>query len=103
MLDGLVVLPERPTARSPAAQAEISGNFTQSPRTDLANVLKYGALPLTFEKAQVDSVSPTLGSDQLKAGLIAGAIGLLLVVLYPLLYYRGLGLVAVASLSTPPC
>src|SRR5262249_7762807 len=73
--------------------------FTQQSATDLANVLKYGALPLAFEKQEQQSISATLGSDQLYAGVIAGAIGLLLVVIYSLLYYRGLGLVTVASLA----
>ena len=61
-------------------------------------MLNYGALPLTFTKESVQSISPSLGSAQLHAGLIAGAIGLLLVVLYCLLYYRGLAVVAVSSL-----
>ena len=61
-------------------------------------MLSYGALPLTFTKNQVESVSPTLGRDQLNAGLLAGAIGLILVVVYCLLYYRGLAVVAVSSL-----
>jgi preprotein translocase subunit SecD len=60
--------------------------------------LKYGALPLTLDIAEVTSLSPTLGQDQLDAGLLAGALGLLLVVVYLLLYYRVLGLVAVFSL-----
>jgi preprotein translocase subunit SecD len=61
-------------------------------------VLKYGALPLTFDPGSVEEISATLGGDQLRAGLIAGGIGLFLVVLYSLLYYRGLGLVTIASL-----
>ena len=79
-------------------QAQITGNFSQSEATSLANVLKFGALPLTFDAGEVQEVSATLGGDQLTAGLIAGIIGLALVVLYSLLYYRGLGLVTVASL-----
>lgn len=79
--------------------ATISGQFSQQEAEDLANVLKYGALPLKFEKSSIESVSPTLGSDQLNGGLIAGAIGLGLVVLYSLLYYRGLGIVSVFSLG----
>jgi preprotein translocase subunit SecD len=78
---------------------QITGNFTQTQATDLANNLKYGKLPLTFKESSVSSVSPTLGRDQLNAGLIAGAIGLALVVLYSLLYYRGLSLVSVLSLA----
>lgn len=79
-------------------QAEISGNFTQDSAADLANVLKYGALPLSFDISSVDNVSPTLGGEQLRAGIIAGVVGLILVAAYCLLYYRGLGLVAIGSL-----
>lgn len=99
VLDGLVV--SSPTVQSAITDgnAQISGSFTSSTATDLANALKYGALPLTFTKADVQTVSPTLGSDQLRAGLIAGALGLALVVLYLLIYYRALALVAVGSLG----
>ncbi len=79
-------------------QTQITGSFTQSEAEDLANVLKYGALPLTFEQQEALTVSPTLGSDQLKAGLLAGGIGVALVFIYGLLYYRALGLVMIASL-----
>ena len=65
----------------------------------MSNVLKYGALPLAFDRGEVQQISPTLGADQLHAGLLAGAIGLLLVILYSLLYYKGLGLVSVGSLA----
>ncbi|MFL6240751.1 MAG: protein translocase subunit SecD [Actinomycetes bacterium] len=80
-------------------QAEINGNFSQKTANDLANVLKYGALPIQFQVQQAVTVSPTLGSDQLHAGLLAGAIGLIAVVIYSFLYYRGLGVVTVASLA----
>jgi preprotein translocase subunit SecD len=82
----------------PGGQAQITGQFTQDEAQDLANVLKFGALPLTFEIGERNTISPTLGEDQLQAGLIAGALGLALVVIYLLLYYRALGLVAVFSL-----
>ena len=77
---------------------QITGNFTGSQATNLANSLKYGALPLNFTQQDATSVSPTLGTDQLKAGLLAGGIGLALVVVYSLIYYRALGLVTIASL-----
>jgi preprotein translocase subunit SecD len=80
-------------------RAEISGTFNQSSANDLANVLKYGALPLKFTQSDVQSVSATLGSQQLRGGLIAGAIGLGLVVIFSLLYYRALGIVTVGSLA----
>ncbi|MFE2511964.1 protein translocase subunit SecD [Streptomyces naganishii] len=79
--------------------AEISGHFTQQEAQSLANMLSYGALPLTFKESSVTTVTAALGGEQLQAGLIAGAIGLALVVLYLVVYYRGLSLVAVASLS----
>ena len=97
-LDGVVI--SAPVVQSVIAngQAEITGRFTQQDAQDLSNVLKYGALPLTFDRGEVSAISPTLGSDQLNAGLIAGGLGLILVVAYCLLYYRGIGAVAVASL-----
>jgi preprotein translocase subunit SecD len=79
-------------------QTEVTGSFDQASATDLANVLKYGALPLTFEQQEALTVSPTLGTDQLKAGMLAGGIGIALVFLYSLLYYRALGIVMIASL-----
>lgn len=79
-------------------EAQISGHFTQNSAADLANVLKYGALPLSFDISSVDNISPTLGGEQLRAGIIAGIIGLILVGGYCLLYYRGLGLVTLGSL-----
>ena len=78
--------------------AEITGNFDQRSAQSLANSLKYGALPLTFRTESVEEEGPELASDQLRAGIIAGIIGLLLVVAYCLMYYRGLGLVVISSL-----
>ena len=83
----------------PGGRAEISGSFTQASATSLANVLTYGALPLSFDVSSVDNVSAKLGGEQLQAGIIAGLIGLALVVLYSLLYYRALAIVVVASLA----
>jgi protein-export membrane protein SecD/preprotein translocase SecF subunit len=98
VLDGLVVSAPQVNEAIPGGRAQITGSFTQDEATALANVLQYGALPLAFETSDVTAVSPTLGTDQLQAGLVAGAIGLALVMLYSLLYYRGLGLVVIASL-----
>jgi preprotein translocase subunit SecD len=98
VLDGNVVTYPSVNAVIPGGSADITGNFTQTQANSLANVLSYGALPLTFTAGQFASVSPTLGTDQLDAGLLAGAIGLILVVVYCLLYYRGLAVVAVSSL-----
>ncbi|MGY5882089.1 protein translocase subunit SecD [Modestobacter lacusdianchii] len=97
-LDGRVV--SAPTINSAivGGTTQISGSFDQESATELANQLKYGALPLTFEQATAQTITTELGSEQLRAGLIAGAIGVALVFLYALLYYRLLGLVMIASL-----
>lgn len=97
-LDGEVVsAPQVHEALS--GSAEISGSFTQQSAQDLANVLSYGALPLSFKEQSVTTVTAALGGEQLMAGLIAGAIGLALVVIYLVSYYRGLALVALLSLT----
>ncbi|MFB6893739.1 protein translocase subunit SecD [Kitasatospora sp. NPDC056327] len=98
VLDGQVV--SHPYVRSaiPGGSAVISGNFTQTEAQNLANVLSFGALPLEFTTSDVTTVSPQLGGDQLKAGMIAGLIGMILVVVYSLVYYRGLGLISIAGL-----
>jgi preprotein translocase subunit SecD len=98
VLDGNVFVAPETTSPIPNGQAQITGSFTQAEATQLANVLKYGALPLTFEILSADTVSAQLGRSQLDGGLIAAAIGLGLVVIYSFLYYRGLGLVSVSSL-----
>ena len=98
VLDGNVVTAPETTSAIPGGNAQITGNFTQAQATDLQNVLKYGALPLSFTVQYESSVSPTVGHDQLVGGLIAAAIGLALVVAYSFIYYRGLGLVSVSSL-----
>ena len=99
VLDGLVVSAPRINEPIPSGNAQITGTFTQLEATDLANVLKYGALPLAFDRGEVQQISPTLGADQLQAGLLAGALGLILVLIYSILYYRGLGLITVGSLA----
>jgi len=98
VLDGKVVSHPYVSQSITGGSATISGSFSQTEAKGLANVLSYGALPLTFEQSDVSTVSAQLGGDQLQAGLIAGAIGLLLVVIYSLVYYRGLGLVSIAGL-----
>jgi preprotein translocase subunit SecD len=99
VLDGVGISAPSVNEPIPGGRAEISGNFTQKSATELANVLKYGALPLAFDVSEVNNVSATLGGEQLRAGIIAGIIGLVLVVGYCFLYYRGLGIVVVASLG----
>jgi len=98
-LDGRVITAPTINGAIPGGKTEISGNFTQTTATELANQLKYGALPLSFTQATAQSISTELGAQQLEAGLIAGAIGIALVFVYALLYYRLLGLVMIASLG----
>ncbi|MFF9313820.1 protein translocase subunit SecD [Streptomyces sp. NPDC014748] len=98
VLDGEVVSDPRVTTAITGGNAEISGSFDQQSAQNLANMLSYGALPLTFKEDSVTTVTAALGGDQLHAGLIAGAIGLALVVVYLLIFYRGLSLIAIPSL-----
>ncbi|MEV0642608.1 protein translocase subunit SecD [Streptomyces sp. NPDC050619] len=98
VLDGEVVSDPFVNQALTGGNAEISGSFNQEEAQSLANMLSYGALPLTFKEDSVTTVTAALGGEQLQAGLIAGAIGLALVVLYLVVYYRGLSLIAVASL-----
>ncbi|MGH3745335.1 MAG: protein translocase subunit SecD, partial [Mycobacteriales bacterium] len=100
LLDGQVISsPPKFSGVIPNGQAEISGSFTQHSAQNLANNLKYGALPVKFNKdVSSQVIGPSLAGNQLSAGLLAGAIGLLIVMLYCLLYYRGLGTVVVSSL-----
>lgn len=98
-LDGNII--SAPVNQSPipeGSRTQITGNFTQTSAKELASQLKYGALPLSFKAEDAQTVSATLGTSQLKAGLLAGGIGLILVVLYSMIYYRALGLVTIASL-----
>ena len=97
-LDGLVQSAPRVNEPILGGSAQITGSFTPDQAKALANVLKYGSLPVTLVPSSVEQISPTLGDDQLRAGILAGLLGLLLVVIYLVIYYRALGLVAVASL-----
>jgi preprotein translocase subunit SecD len=99
VLDGTVL--SAPTVIQPISggTAQITGQFNQEQALSLANSLKYGALPLTFTAPVVTEEGPSLAADQLSAGIWAGAFGLSLVLLYCMVYYRGLGIVVVASLG----
>ena len=99
VLDGLVVSSPRITEVIPSGSAQITGSFTQLEAKSLASQLEFGALPLALDLGEVQQVSPTLGEEQLNAGLLAGALGLTLVVIFTLLYYRALGFVTVGSLA----
>jgi preprotein translocase subunit SecD len=77
---------------------EISGSFTQASSKQLANSLSYGSLPLSFTVSENQTVSATLGLSSMQAGLLAGGLGLLLVIVYCLFYYRALGVLTLLSL-----
>ena len=96
-LDGRVV--SAPTIQGAIfGSTEISGQFSQAQAQNLAGILRYGSLPLSFEANEAQTVSATLGLASLEAGLIAGGIGLLLVFVYCLIYYRVLGVLTILSL-----
>lgn len=98
-LDSKVVSAPVIQGATPAGSAtSITGNFTNTQATELANTLKYGSLPLSFVASEAETVSATLGFASLQAGLIAGAVGLVAVLLFCLAYYRMLGLVTALSL-----
>ena len=101
-LDSQVVSAPQIREAIPGGRTQINGGdppFTASSAKELANVLKYGSLPLSFESSEAQTVSATLGLTSLRAGLIGGAIGLGLVLLYSLLYYRVLGVLTALSLA----
>ncbi|MFZ8916218.1 MAG: preprotein translocase subunit SecD, partial [Ilumatobacteraceae bacterium] len=98
VLDGVVQ--SAPTVNQPSFSGgvDITGNFKESEAKDLARVLKSGALPVRLEVQAVQTVSPTLGEDSLRATLVAGLIGIALVLLFMILYYRTLAIVVVGGL-----
>ncbi len=102
-LDGVVysapiIQPTQSTFTSFDGKGEISGNLSQADAQNLAQAMNFGALPVTLKAATSETVSATLGHSALVAGLGAGIAGLILVLLYVLLYYRGLGLVVISGL-----
>lgn len=98
VLDGTVL--SAPGVQQPIldGNAQITGDFTEAEARSLSNSLKFGALPIRFAEPSVETVGPSLAGNQLSAGITAGAAGLLIVMIYCLGYYRGLGLVVIASL-----
>jgi preprotein translocase subunit SecD len=98
-LDGVVKSAPNINAQAFNGRGQITGQFTERDAKDLALVLRYGALPVQLEPQTVQNVSATLGKDSLSAGLFAGAVGIGLVALYMLLYYRALGIVVWLGLA----
>lgn len=99
VLDGSVISAPATKSAITDGKPQISGGFTQATASTLADQLKYGALPIGFTVQSSDTISATLGTTQLYNGLLAGLIGLILVIIYSLIQYRALGLVTVASLA----
>lgn len=99
VLDGLVISAPSVNNAITDGRAEISGSFTRDSAATLARQLNFGALPLTFEVQSQEQISATLGSSQLQHGLLAGLIGLVLVVIYSAIQYRALGAITVGSLA----
>ncbi|PRY56647.1 preprotein translocase subunit SecD [Knoellia remsis] len=98
VLDSRVIVAPSFNEAIPNGQAQITGAFSIQDARDLAQQLKFGALPISFDLETRDQISPTLGGEQLRYGLIAGLVGLLLVVIYSLMQYRVLGFVTIASI-----
>jgi preprotein translocase subunit SecD len=98
VLDGVVQSAPAFRQSSFSGDVQIEGSFTPSEASDLATIINYGALPVQLKQLTVQNVSPTLGQDQLDAGIAAGIVGLLLVALYMLVYYRLLGMVVILGI-----
>jgi preprotein translocase subunit SecD len=99
-LDGEVI--SAPVVQAPSftnGTVQITGSFTEKEATELARVLQFGAVPVKFDTPTVQTVSASLGEDSLKAALVSGLIGVLLVLLFLVFYYRLIALVVVAGLS----
>ena len=98
VLDNNVVSAPQINATAFHGSGQITGTFSEQQAKDLALVLNYGSLPVPLQRLSVQTVSATLGSASLRAGLAAGIGGLALVLLYIILYYRALGIVALLGL-----
>jgi preprotein translocase subunit SecD len=97
-IDGYVITAPTTQAVITGGSAQITGSFDQASSKVLADQLKYGSLPISFAVQSQENISATLGSEQLAAGLLAGLIGLILVVIYSVFQYRGLAVITVGSL-----
>ena len=100
VLDGEVIsAPVVQQAVFTGGNVQISGNFTEAEARDLAKILEFGAVPVKFSVATVQTVSPTLGKDSLRAAIISGLVGVLLVMLFFFFYYRLLTIVVISGLA----
>jgi preprotein translocase subunit SecD len=99
VLDGVVLSAPTVQVRDFPGAVQITGAFTQGQAKDLALALKFGALPVQLKPQSTQTVSATLGKDSLHAGIVAGLLGLGLVMIYMILYYRALGVVVVVGLG----
>jgi len=99
VLDGAVLTAPQMNGAITDGRPQITGSFTQESSKSLADQLKFGALPISFTVQSSDTISATLGTSQLQSGLVAGLIGLILVVIYTLFQYRALASVTIASLA----
>ena len=97
-LDGYVITAPQTNAVITNGSAQITGSFTKESSKSLADQLKYGSLPIGFEVQSQENISATLGSESLKSGLIAGLIGLILVIIYSIFQYRALASITIGSL-----
>jgi preprotein translocase subunit SecD len=97
-IDGYVITAPTTQAVITGGSAQITGSFDQASSKVLADQLKYGSLPISFAVQSQENISATLGSEQLQAGLLAGLIGVILVVIYSVFQYRGLAVITIGSL-----
>jgi preprotein translocase subunit SecD len=97
-IDGYVITAPTTQAVITGGSAQITGSFDQASSKTLADQLKYGSLPISFAVQSQENISATLGAEQLQAGLLAGLIGVILVIIYSIFQYRGLAVITIGSL-----
>ena len=99
ILDGEVQSAPAVQSEIPNGDVQITGNYTLDEAKALQTVLESGSLPVSFEYAQSQVVGPTLGQEALVSGVVVALIGLAVVMLYLLVFYKGLGLVTAAAMA----
>ena len=98
LLDGVVQSAPAVQSEIPNGRVQITGNYTLDEANNLVTILQSGSLPVTLTYSQSQVVGPTLGQDSLLAGLISAIVGLIIVILYLLFYYRGLGILTAGAM-----